>query len=90
VEAADTATDFAWTGGTLVLDGMPLSQALPQLGRWFDLDFQLSDASLGTIPVAATLINRPTGEALSFLATALGLHSVQQGRVVTFYRGRQR
>jgi transmembrane sensor len=90
VQKADTAADFAWTGGTLVLDGTPLRDALPQLGRWFDLEFRLADRSLGRIPVAATLINQPTDEALAFLAASLGLREVRRGRIVTFYSANAR
>jgi transmembrane sensor len=81
---ADIALEFAWTSGTLVLDGTPLRNALPELSRWFDLDFRLADTSLGGISVAATLTNQPTDEALGFLAASLGLRADRQGRMVTF------
>ena len=87
VQRADTTAEFAWTGGTLVLDGTPLRDALPQLGRWFDLEFHLSDDSLGRIQLAATLINQPTDDALRFLAASLGLRMERRGRAVTFYPG---
>jgi len=85
VQKADTAAEFAWTAGTLVLDGTPLRDALVQLGRWFDVDFRLADSSLGGIPVAATLVSQPTDEALEFLAHSLGLRAAREGQVVTFY-----
>jgi transmembrane sensor len=85
IQRADTAAEFGWTGGTLVLDGTPLREALPQLGRWFDLEFRLSDSSLGRIPLAATLTNQPTDDALRFLAATLGLRAERRGRVVTFH-----
>jgi transmembrane sensor len=87
VQRADTTGEFAWTGGTLVFDGTPLRAALPQLGRWFDLEFHLSDDSLGRIQLAATLTNQPTDDALRFLAASLGLRAERRGRVVTFYPG---
>jgi transmembrane sensor len=85
VQRADTTAEFAWTGGTLVFDGVPLRDALLQLGRWFDLEFRLSADSLGRIHLAATLTNQPTDDALRFLAASLGLRSERRGRVVTFY-----
>ena len=87
IQRADTAAEFAWTGGTLMFDGTPLGDALPQLGRWFDLEFRLSNASLGRIQLAATLTNQPTDDALRFLAASLGLRMARRGRVVTFYPG---
>lgn len=85
VQRADTAAEFAWTAGTLVLDGTPLRDAVIQLSRWFDLDFRLADNSLGGIPVAATLVSQPTDEALAFLARSLGLRAERRGRLVTLY-----
>jgi transmembrane sensor len=90
VQRADTTAEFAWTGGTLVFDGTPLRDALPQLGRWFDLEFRLSDSSLGRIQLAATLTNQPTDDALRFLAASLGLRAERQAQVVTFYPGIER
>ena len=87
VQHADTAAEFAWTGGTLMFDGTPLRDALPQLGRWFDLEFRFSNASLGRIQLAATLTNQPTDDALRFLAASLGLRMERRGRVVTLYPG---
>ncbi len=84
--AVDTASAFAWTEGRLVIDDLPLREALPQLSRWYDLDFRLADSSLGNIRLAATLKNQPTADALKVLALGLGVRAVQQGSVVTFYR----
>jgi transmembrane sensor len=86
VEAADTATYFAWTTGTLVFDGTPLREALPQLSRWYDLDFRLADSSLGAIPLSGRLDQTLTPSRLELLAGSVGLEQVQRGRTVTFYR----
>lgn len=85
MRAADTAAAFAWMQGWLVFDGTPLRDALPQLSRWYDLEFRLADSSLGRIPLAARLSNQPTPDALAFLAASLGLRHVRQGNLVTFY-----
>jgi transmembrane sensor len=90
VQRADTTAEFAWTGGTLVFDGTPLRDALPQLGRWFDLEFQLSDTSLGRIAFAATLTNQPTDDALRFLAASLGLRAERRGRIVILHPANER
>lgn len=85
VEQADTSALFAWTEGRLVFDGIPLRQALPELGRWFDLEFHLGESALGDVPLSATLKSRPTSDELDNLAASLGMKRRQQGRIVTFY-----
>jgi transmembrane sensor len=83
VEPADIGRYFAWTEGRLVLDGVPLRQALPQLGRWFDLEFRLADPRLGGIPLTVSLASQPTPAALRALAAALGLEETRRDRTVT-------
>jgi transmembrane sensor len=80
---ADTTAVFAWLTGRLVLRGVPLREALPELGRWFDLEFRLADSRLGDIPVTVSLTSRPTPTTLRTLAAALGLELSQQDRIVT-------
>ena len=88
VERADTAAYFAWTEGTLVFDGTPLRDALPQLSRWYNLEFRLADTSLGSIPLSGRLNQSLTEGRLDLLAGSLGLQQVKRGDVVTFSRGR--
>ena len=85
VMAADTGQYFAWTVGRLVLDRVPLREALPQLGRWFDLEFRLADSALGDVPLSATLKTQPTAEVLGNLAASLGMRQRKAGRTVTLY-----
>ncbi|MGH7508975.1 MAG: FecR family protein [Gemmatimonadales bacterium] len=86
VQRADTAAYFAWTQGTLVFDGTPLAEALPQLSRWYDLEFELADTSLGTIPLSGRLDQTLTPARLDLLAGSLGLKQVRRGRVVILSR----
>jgi transmembrane sensor len=85
VEQVDTAVAFAWLEGRLVLEGIPLREALPELGRWFDLDFRLADSGLGDVPLSATLKSRPSPDVLANLAASLGMRLRQQDRRVTFF-----
>jgi ferric-dicitrate binding protein FerR (iron transport regulator) len=85
VEPADTGQYFAWTVGRLVLDQVPLREALPQLGRWFDLEFRLGDSSWGDVPLSATLKAQPTIDVLDNLAASLGMRQHKVGRTVTLY-----
>ena len=85
IEPADTAVYFAWIQGRLVFDQTPLREALPQLGRWFDLEFRLADSALGDVPLTATLTTTPTPDVLDNLAASLGMRQRRVGRVVTLY-----
>jgi transmembrane sensor len=83
ITTADTTAVFAWLTGRLVMKSVPLRDALPDLGRWFDLDFRLEDSLLGNIPLTVSLTSRPTPASLRTLAAALGLDLTQQDRIVT-------
>jgi transmembrane sensor len=85
VEPADTGQYFAWTVGRLVLDQVPLREALPQLGRWFDLEFRLADSTMADVPLSATLKTQPTADVLNNLAASLGMRQRKAGRTVTLY-----
>jgi transmembrane sensor len=80
---ADTTAAFAWIAGRLVLRDVPLREALPDLGRWFDLEFRLADSGLGDIPLTVSLTSRPTPTTLRTLAAALGLELSQADSTVT-------
>lgn len=90
IEPVDTAAYFAWTAGRLVFDGVPLRDALPQLNRWFDLEFRLADSSLGDVPLTATLKTQPTPDVLDLVARSLGMRQTRNGRTVTFHSATDR
>ena len=75
---------LAWTEGRLVFKDTPLRDALPELSRWFDLDFRLGDTALGKRRLTASFYNQPNNEALDMLAVSLGLRHERRGRIVTF------
>jgi transmembrane sensor len=85
---ADTTAAFAWLTGRLVLKSVPLREALPELGRWFDVQFRLADSRLGDIPLTVSLTSQPTPATLRTLAAALGLELTQQDRIVTLRAAR--
>jgi transmembrane sensor len=87
VEAADTASWFAWTRGRLNLDGMLLRDALPKLSRWYDLEFRLAEPSLGSIELSGDFPEQLNDDALKKIAIFLGLTVTRKGRVVTFHAG---
>jgi transmembrane sensor len=85
VEPADTAVWFAWADGRLVFDRTPLREALPDLSRWFDLEFRLADSALGSVPLTATFRTQPTTDVLNSLAASLSMRQRRAGRIVTLY-----
>lgn len=85
LEPADTIAYFAWTEGRLVLEDIPLKQALPELSRWFALEFRLADSTLGDVSLSATLKSQPTTDELNNLAASLGMRQRRTGGVVTLY-----
>ena len=85
---ADTTAAFAWLTGRLVLRSVPLRDALPDLARWFDLEFRLANPGLGDIPLTVSLTSQPSPTTLRTLAAALGLQLTQQDHVVTLRAAR--
>ncbi len=85
IEAAAIGEYFAWIEGRLVLDKVPLRQALPELERWFDLEFRLGDSTIADAQLTATLKTQPTPDVLNNLAASLGLRARKVGRLVTLY-----
>jgi transmembrane sensor len=85
VEAVNPSAYFAWTTGRLVFAGTSLRDAIPQLSRWYDLEFRLADPALGARQLNATLRSQATTDELDFLAASLGLRQVRRGSIVTLY-----
>jgi ferric-dicitrate binding protein FerR (iron transport regulator) len=77
---------FGWTQGRLSFRDTPVVEAFPSLGRWYDLDFKIAEATLGTLPLTASFHGESLGQVLSVLDLALGLRHEMHGRTVTFYR----
>lgn len=86
---ADVDQYLAWTQGRLVFNDTPLADALPDLSRWFDLEFRLGDRSLAGRQVTAAFQPQPTDQMLAVLALALDARWERHGRVVTFYASRE-
>ncbi len=67
---AEVERYFGWTDGVLRLTDLPLAEAVVKLRRWYDLDVELADESLGTRPVTAVLSLESSGEALDAVSKA--------------------
>jgi len=79
---------LGWTDGRLVFQDTPLRDAAIQLGRWYDLDVQLTDSALGAKRLTATFKDEPPSQVLHLIAASLDARIGQQGRVVTIKAAR--
>jgi transmembrane sensor len=80
---ASTERYFGWTAGALVFDGVSLTDALPQLERWYDIDLVIPDARLAVRPLVARFSRETAAEALDAIALALDARWSRRGRTVT-------
>ena len=73
----------AWTSGSLVLDGLTLAEAVPQLERWYDAKITIADAQLANRRVSARFNHETLPQMLDALTLALGARWQQSGRSIT-------
>ncbi|PYO86702.1 MAG: hypothetical protein DMD58_16175 [Gemmatimonadetes bacterium] len=64
---------LAWTKGVLAFDGRPLSEVMPALERWYNVEIRLSDSALGARRLTATFQNEPIDLVLKRIALTLGM-----------------
>ncbi len=76
----------AWMQGNLVFHDVPLSEAVTELRRWYDVDIEIGDSSLRDMPISAAFAVESLHEALAVVTTVLPLRAVRRGNVVTLYR----
>ncbi|MFN0100426.1 MAG: FecR family protein [Gemmatimonadaceae bacterium] len=76
------AGEFDWLQGNLVFDGAPLSEALAELGRWFDVELR-ADAVLADRRLSARFRAESLPQVLDALALALDVQVRHEGRVIT-------
>lgn len=73
----------AWTGGALVLEGLTLEEALPQLERWYDATIVVGDTSLAKRRLTARFHDETLPQMLDALTLALGARWQRNGRSIT-------
>ena len=73
---------LAWTRGTLVFRDAPLGDVVAQLGRWYDVDIELSGASGAAERLTISFATRSVDEALTTLARVLDARWTRAGRMV--------
>ena len=85
----DTERFTSWRRGRIVLSGIPLREALAELGRWQDADLRIADSVVANRRVTAEFAMTQTfTEMLDEIALNVGAVYSRQGRLVTFRRER--
>ena len=74
----DVGRYLAWTKGVLAFDGTPLSEVMPALERWYNVEIRLSDSALAARRLTATFQNEPIDLVLKRIALTLGMR-VERG-----------
>ena len=75
---------LAWTKGVLAFDGTPLSEVMPALERWYNVEIRLSDSALAARRLTATFQNEPIDLVLKRIALTLGMR-VERGNGSVFF-----
>jgi transmembrane sensor len=84
----DPSPYFEWTKGELVFRGVPLREALPAIGRWYDMDIALGDSSLGDRRLVATFGPHSAHDVVRLIALAVNARYEKRGdKTVLFPRG---
>ena len=80
----DVAPYTAWTSGRLVFtfSDESLRQAIGELERWYDVRFEVADATLLNRTLNVTFNDRGIDDVLEVMGTMLGVHFEREGRVV--------
>ena len=79
---ADASPYFDWTKGELVFNGAPLSEALPAISRWYDVEIRLGDPSLASRRLVARFGPHSAHEVVRLLALAANARSEQHGDTI--------
>jgi len=78
----DVSAHVGWTKGELAFREAPLRDVIARLARWYDVDIQLADTSLGTRTFTATFHDEPVARVLRVLEIALHVRAQRSGRLV--------
>lgn len=74
---------LGWTEGRLVFDNAALPDVAARLARWYDLHFELQDASLRSLHLTATLNSTSVRDVMDVIAATLGIaYRIEGSRVI--------
>ncbi|RKD90329.1 FecR family protein [Mangrovibacterium diazotrophicum] len=68
IEQVDAGYLTSWKDGVLVFRNEPLSLVLKRLGRWYNVDFEITDSELMDFRYRATFKDEPLDEVLSLIS----------------------
>jgi ferric-dicitrate binding protein FerR (iron transport regulator) len=85
VSAVDPSR-FSFVNGVLSFKNTPLHEVAVELGRWYDVEIRLGDASLAGTRVTGEFLAGSRADLRELLAEPLGVRVVQDGRIFTIYR----
>lgn len=71
VKEADANEKLAWIKGVLLLRNCPLSEAVQQMERFYQINIELGDKELESVPVYAKIENERLEEVLEYLKLIL-------------------
>ena len=86
VRTVDVNDYTAWQQGRLVFRDVSLAEVSTTLERWYDVDFQINDATLAQSHVTAFFEKQTLTEVVEVLAETLGARYERTGNIITFYR----
>ncbi|HEY0930098.1 MAG TPA: FecR domain-containing protein [Gemmatimonas sp.] len=73
LEGMERDVALAWTRDSIVFDKAPLKMVVPELVRWFGLNAQLADPTIGDRPVSMRVALASSGDATKALTQAANL-----------------
>ena len=77
---------FSFALGVLTLPSELLSDAIPELDRWYDADVRFGDSTLAVHRLAGTLPAGSLSGLMDLLQSTYDIRIVRAGRVLTLYR----
>ena len=76
---------LGWTQDRLFFDNRPLSEIIPRLERWYDIDIQTANNKIASKKLTAEIdVSQSMGEVMRNMALSLDLHIEKDGRTVRF------
>ena len=76
---------LGWTEGRLVFDDRPLNEIIPRLERWYAVNIQTEDESIGKMTITAEIdYSQPMMEVLEGIALSLDLKLEKESRTYLF------
>ncbi|MEO9871874.1 FecR family protein [Ekhidna sp.] len=82
VKSIPSTNIMSWRNGVFTFDNTPLSQALAELGEYYDVEFKLSDNQLQKCRLTVTFNKQSLNEVLKTIGKALNVKTSYKDRIV--------